>query len=361
MPRRAGRPPGRPATDRLELAVCLSNRGRNQTDGKLPGAEESSGRSLDLFDTLAAGPAPTPDLRLRLAAARSNLGDWRGPRPPARRRSRTTPGRSPSSTPSPPSSPACRGLQGGPGPGPGHFGELRIAQGRPAEARTLLERGIREGRARSPPTPGPRPRRVLRKQLRPWPALLIGQGAYAEAAKAGEESLKVAGDLPAARVEVARLVARCIPMAAADARPHPEPDGRSWPATFADRAIALLREAIEAGDPGSDGLLGDDAFDPIRDRDGFKTLRLASAEGASRPGESAEPGQADRRRCPRAKAKAAGRPTAIRIALDGSGTSRMGSGVKPLPKFFGLGGIVDVVRVKYGNDTFNRAGTLFGS
>lgn len=41
---------------------------------------------------------------------------------------------------------------------------------------------------------------------------------------------------------------------------------------YADRAIALLREAIESGDPESDRLLREPAFDPIRQRDGFKIL-----------------------------------------------------------------------------------------
>ena len=41
---------------------------------------------------------------------------------------------------------------------------------------------------------------------------------------------------------------------------------------FADRAIALLREAIESGDAEADKLLAESVFDPIRHRDGFRLL-----------------------------------------------------------------------------------------
>jgi hypothetical protein len=52
--------------------------------------------------------------------------------------------------------------------------------------------------------------------------------------------------------------------------------------SYADRAIALLREAVEGKDPEAARLLQDPAFDPIRDRDGFKALepeKLGRLEG----------------------------------------------------------------------------------
>ena len=43
-------------------------------------------------------------------------------------------------------------------------------------------------------------------------------------------------------------------------------------------AIALLREAVERGEPGADRL-ADEVFAPLRTRDGFKTLLAVIAEG----------------------------------------------------------------------------------
>ena len=56
--------------------------------------------------------------------------------------------------------------------------------------------------------------------------------------------------------------------------------------SYADRAIALLRESIERGDPEAGRLLRDPAFDPIRYRDGFKALE---PEKISRTGECDRP------------------------------------------------------------------------
>jgi len=272
--------PSATASDRLSLATCLSNRGSNQTAGKLPGAEESFGRSLALFEALAAGPAPAPTARRGLAAARGNLGNWQA----AHGRLAEAEGNY---------APAIALLDALAAESPktpeykgdlnevlGHFGELRIAQGRPADARPLLERAIREGRAVLDANPRAKAQRLaLRGQYAMLADLLIGQGAHADAARAGEESFKVADDPPGTRGEVARLMARCIPLAAAD--PGLTVARRADRAgAYADRSIVLLREAIEAGDPGADRLLEDDAFAPLRDRDGFKTLRLASAEAA---------------------------------------------------------------------------------
>jgi hypothetical protein len=95
--------------------------------------------------------------------------------------------------------------------------------------------------------------------------------------------LKVAGAVPSARAEAARLLARCAPLAASDAALTPSRRAVISGA-YADRAIALLREAVEGKDPEADRLLQDPAFDPIRGRDGFKALEPEMTGRATDPG-----------------------------------------------------------------------------
>jgi hypothetical protein len=149
------------------------------------------------------------------------------------------------------------------------FGQFLVAQHRPDEARTLLEEGIRDERATL--GPGPEAREPLRQHLTTLATLQLDRKAHAEVAKAGEELLKIAGGIPSTRAEVARWMARCFPLAATDTALTPARRAVIAGA-YADRAIALLREAIERNDPEALRLLQDPTFDPIRDRDGFKAL-----------------------------------------------------------------------------------------
>ncbi len=276
--------PGATSADRLELAACLSNRGSNQTGGKLPGAEESLRRSLALLDALGSEGPASPDLRFRLAAARNNFGEWLASAGRPRRggarlqgvdRALRRPGRPSSRRCSPTRRPSAR---------PGrNFGQFLVAQNRPDDARALLEEGIRDEQVAL--AAGPEAREPLRKHLATLASLQLDRKAHAEAAKAGEELLKVATGVPSARLEVARLMARCAPLAASDAALSPA--RRSVIAgAYADRAIALLREAIEGDDPEARRLLRDPAFDPIRDRDGFKALEPEKIGRVTSPGRS---------------------------------------------------------------------------
>ena len=270
--------------DRLGLAACLSNRGSNQTDGKLPGAEDSLRRSLDLLDVLASEGPTSADLRFRLAAARNNLGEWLASvdRPAdaevAFRNSLELFGGLAAEFP------ASVAYKGTLGQVRSNLGEFLVARGRPDDARALLEEGIREEQVAvkvDPSALGP-----LRKHLATLASLYLGMKAHAEAAKAGEDLLRNASDvLPWARAEVARLMARCVPVAEADDK-LTRTRRALIAGSYADRAIALLRESIERGDPDADALLQDRAFDPIRGRDGFKVLE---PEKIGRAGESDRP------------------------------------------------------------------------
>ena len=133
----------------------------------------------------------------------------------------------------------------------------------------LLDQGIREERAALAASPNAR--ETLRKHLATLAALDLKRRAYVEVASAGEEMLKLAGDARTAQSDLARLMASCVPLAAADDKLTAARRARLSGA-YADRAIALLREATKNGGTEADRLLQDPTFDPIRDRDGFKAL-----------------------------------------------------------------------------------------
>jgi eukaryotic-like serine/threonine-protein kinase len=255
--------------DRLDLAACLSNRGNNQTGGKLPGAGESLRRSLELLDALALEDSKSPDLRFRLAAARNNLGEWLATvnRPAeaevAFRNSLELFGGLTVEFP------AILAYKSTLGQARANLGEFLVAQHRSDDARALLEEGIKEERAAVASLPGAR--QTLRKHLGTLASLQLERKAHAEVAKAGEEMLKVAVGAPATRAEVALLMAQCFPLAASDSALSPARRAVIAGA-YADRAIALLREAVESNDPDTGKLLRDPSFDPIRNRDGFKAL-----------------------------------------------------------------------------------------
>ena len=275
--------PGATSTDRLALAACLSNRGNNQTEGQIAGAGDSLRRSLALLDALGKEGPPSPDLRFRRGAAQDNYAEWLA--------SAGRPGDAELAFQAAvdlfdglaAEFPAVPGYKATLGQARGDFGQFLVAQGRQDDARTLLEAGIRDERATMGPSP--ESREPLRKHLTTLATLLLDRQAHADAVKASEDLVKVAGTIPATRAEAARLIARCVPLASADATLTPS--RRSVIAgAYADRAIALLREAIEGNDPDARRRLRDPAFDPIRDRDGFKALepeKIGRATGTDRP------------------------------------------------------------------------------
>ncbi len=260
--------PSPQSADRVKLAAALSNRGGNQTKAKLPGAEDSLRRSLALYDELARQDR-SAEFRFNFAVARDNLGDWleNNGQPEA-------------------AEVAYRGsidLFGGLagefpknltykttlGQARAYLGGFLVARGRPDDGRLFLEQGIAEERAAL--AAAPQVRVALRGHLGTLAALNLDRRAYAEVAKLGEEMLRVAGNTPSARPEVARLLARCVPLAAADDQ-LTEARRVILSGAYADRAIALLREAIDGGGPEAGRLLREPDFDPIRNRDGFKVL-----------------------------------------------------------------------------------------
>ena len=79
---------------------------------------------------------------------------------------------------------------------------------------------------------------------------------------------ELAGSAPGAR-----LLTRCVPLGKADTHldaPHRE----ALAGSYADRAIALIRDAIERREPGAGRLLAAPEFEPLQFREAFKNLAL---------------------------------------------------------------------------------------
>ena len=275
------------ANDRLDLANSLSARGNNQVAGKLPGAGEALRRSVALMESLEAAGKPSAKLRTMFAAARNNLGDWLlsdGKLDEAEVAYRKAVDAFDALAVENAANPDYAIYLG---QALGSLADLRIAQKRPDDAKALLKKGIEAERGVLASNPRrAQARSTLRSELETLATVCLETGDYAGASKAGDELLRNASDvLPRARAEVARLMARCVPMATADAK-LTEARRAVMAGSYADRAIALLREAIEVGDPEALPLLRDRAFDPIRDRDGFKALE---PEKIGRGGEGDRP------------------------------------------------------------------------
>src|SRR5262249_22845123 len=121
-------------------------------------------------------------------------------------------------------------------------------------------------------------REALRGHLRALADALLALGEHGRAAEAAAELVGVAA---AGRLEAARILARCVPLAEADAR-LPEPERRSRAEGYAARAVGLLREAAQQKDKDLERRLKEADFDPLRSRDDFKALLDPSATVAGR-------------------------------------------------------------------------------
>ena len=112
---------------------------------------------------------------------------------------------------------------------------------------------------------------------------LIRLREHDDAAKEIEELVSFSPDSGPQCVQAGWLFARCVPMAAADARLT---DGRrnELAKTYADRAIELLREAKKSGHQDVEVLKSDHSFDGIRSRADFQELLTGSVAPTAKRG-----------------------------------------------------------------------------
>jgi hypothetical protein len=101
---------------------------------------------------------------------------------------------------------------------------------------------------------------------------------------AHDDATKTIGDLVALppgsgpdRVRAAAFLARCVPLAAADAK-LPDVRRAERANAYADRAVELLREAIKRGHRDFESLKTDHDFDVLRSRTDFRGLLAGSTK-----------------------------------------------------------------------------------
>ncbi len=267
---------------RSELAICLNSlAGLRATE-----AEVAYRRSLAILGKLAAeAPAEASHRRL-LGIVRNNLGEYLRDtdRHADAERAFREAGELLEALAA--EAPALAEIRSNLGVALGNLGALRLALGAPAEARRLLERAAVEHRAAIATNPrGVDSRRALRDHLAALAKALLTLGDHAEAARAAAEILKVATDRPGARRDAARVLARCVPLAEGDTKLADGPR-QALADGYADRAIALLREAIERGDKGGGRLDEDADLASLRSRDAFRKLLTPPNVEATRAGDA---------------------------------------------------------------------------
>jgi len=104
---------------------------------------------------------------------------------------------------------------------------------------------------------------------------LIRLHEHEDAAKAVSELLSFSPDSGPQCFRAGSLVARCVPLAAADAR-LTDARRKELAKTYADRAVELLREAKQQGHQDIEVLKSDHSFDSIRSRADFQVLLAGS-------------------------------------------------------------------------------------
>lgn len=266
------------AAAKLALADCLSSQGENRRQGHLDGAGEILKRSVDLYAQVVKESPNQPDYRRGLAVGQVNYGEWlseSGKKTEADAAFKESLALLEKLTAEAPSAAPYQFYLGYV---LGDLAKERIAAKQPEEARPYWERALVADRAALAADPkNPTFREGLRGHLVAQAETLIALGNHRDASRTVEESLRAGNDLAGTRSEAARVLARCAAVAGADAS-LPETVRAIASGGYADRAIALLREALEKGEPGIDQLAQQAAFDPLRGRESYKTLPFAATE-----------------------------------------------------------------------------------
>ncbi len=112
---------------------------------------------------------------------------------------------------------------------------------------------------------------------------LIRLREHEDAARAVSELLSFSPDSGPQCFQAGSLLARCVPLAAADAR-LPDARRNELAKTYAGRAVELLREAKKRGHLDVEALKSDHGFDGIRSRADFRELLAGSGAPASKLG-----------------------------------------------------------------------------
>ncbi|GIW85914.1 MAG: hypothetical protein KatS3mg108_0238 [Isosphaeraceae bacterium] len=136
-------------------------------------------------------------------------------------------------------------------------------------ARLFLDRGLDNLRAAHTSLHSPDSAHELSFGLNRAGQVALQLGRHADAVRLALDLARLLPDNPTARLDAAHLMAQAIPLVESD--PQTAPTQRDQIArSYADRAIAQLRVAIDSGLPPNS--LQPDAFSPLQARDDFQNL-----------------------------------------------------------------------------------------
>jgi serine/threonine-protein kinase len=263
----------RPA-DRLALATCLSNRGDNLRAGKIAGAEPVFRRSLGLSSALVAEAPKTPAYRRALAVGHLNFGEFLAQtdrRRDAEKAYQSSIDLYETLSADFPSEPGYKSEHGY---ALGDLAGLLLDEKRTSEACPVLERAIAAQRAATGLNPRSAGyRHMLRGHLAALAGALIDLGEHTEASRVAEDLVRSCPDLSGVRAQAARLLTRCVALGKADIRLLAS-QRDELAGSYADRAIALIRAAIDRRETGADRLLDAAEFAPLKFRESFKSLAV---------------------------------------------------------------------------------------
>jgi serine/threonine-protein kinase len=139
-------------------------------------------------------------------------------------------------------------------------------------ARRLLEQAGPHAQAALDAFPGhPVYREVYRDHRRLLAATLLDLGEHAAAAEAAADVARIAFEPGNDAYSEACFLSRCVPLAQKDAK-LPEARRKELARSYADRALAALRQAIAKGYQDAANLTKDPDLDPLRGRDDFRKL-----------------------------------------------------------------------------------------
>jgi hypothetical protein len=166
-----------------------------------------------------------------------------------------------------------------------HLGELLLRLGRATEAREQCELAIRHQQEALKLVPGqPAYRRALGQHYAVLAESLLQLGDHAAAARVAAELPRPSPPDEQWTRLVARILARCIPLAERDST-LPAEKRQALAQSYGDEAVAILRQGPGRGSgPGLGRLDADPNLAPLRPRADFQRL-VRDLEGAAGPGD----------------------------------------------------------------------------
>ncbi|HEV3120333.1 MAG TPA: tetratricopeptide repeat protein, partial [Isosphaeraceae bacterium] len=249
---------------------------------KRAGAEEAYHRAIEVFTKLVASAPNDPRNRQMLAVTHINLGEFQAANGQAAlaeasyNEAVTRLEQLVTEDPTTVSNQAYVGyaLAG--------LGQLQLSLGKAGDARALFEQAIdhqQKALAASPSSSFARNNLLAHRKA--LAQVLLALHDHSTAAATAEQIAKEPRT-SAALADAAGVLARCVPLAQSDSA-LTEAGRKTKAQALADRALALLREAIAKDPKTVDRIKANPDFEPLRSRDDFQKLIATGAQPPAQP------------------------------------------------------------------------------